>query len=316
MTAVWIVSEESSLAAILAHHVAALGETFTGEPERGAFKHAAAPDLLILVGVTETGGRSDVLERLLGFVRDLPARRRAPPPVLFIAADGAPPASRGCSTTARRSRAIPRSTQGSRRAPAAVARRRFARDPARARQLGCAPRSARQYASSSCRLRHAVDPRNAHRRALSASLLAARLLARYVHIFAEPRAFVRISSFDLAPGELGTLLAAPPRVARHRHLAQLDAHRALQDELAHFLGARRRRRRADPLDRVGGRCAAPVPAARAPPGCGRAAALRARPTCPRWWTPRSGRARAWPRGRARPAARESPPRSVAGLARD
>jgi len=247
VAAVWIVSEESSLAAILAHHVSALGETFTGPPERSQWKAAPAPDLLILVGVTETGGGSEVLERLLGFVRELPARRRAAPPVLLVAADG------GAAGLARLFDDRP------------AAALEFPFDPedleARARELlaqGSSPASLRerarqgwvraeverQYASLELpALRQAVDPRNAHRPLLFLGEPGSRrdLLARYVHSFAEPPrdAFARIALADVAPGELESTLLA--RTAGRRatvHLAQLErAPRAQQDELANFLGA-------------------------------------------------------------------------------
>ena len=83
MAAIWVVSPESSLAAILAHHVGELGEICVGTPDRDAFKHAPAADLLILVAVTETGRGTDELERLLAFVRSLPTHRRIAPPVLL-----------------------------------------------------------------------------------------------------------------------------------------------------------------------------------------------------------------------------------------
>jgi hypothetical protein len=90
VAAIWIVSEESALPATLAHHVQALGEVWLGVPERGAFKSAPAPDLLILCGVTEIGTRHDALERLLAFVRQIPQQRRAAVPVLYLASDAEP----------------------------------------------------------------------------------------------------------------------------------------------------------------------------------------------------------------------------------
>ena len=87
MAAIWIVSEESALPATLAHHVRALGEPWLGVPERAAFKDAPPADLLILCGVTEIGARHEALERLLAFAQAIAHPRRAPAPVLYLAAD-------------------------------------------------------------------------------------------------------------------------------------------------------------------------------------------------------------------------------------
>jgi len=247
VAAIWIVSEESSLAAILAHHVSDLGETWLGTPDRGAFKDAPAPDLLILVGVTETGDRSDVLERLLAFVRQLPTPRRVPAPVLYAAAPGAGAATaRLFDDRAAGVIEFPfdPETLLSRAAELLVEKSSPASLRERARQLWVRAEVERQYAGVDLpALRQAVDPRNAHRPVLFLGEPGSRrgLLARYVHIFAEPARedFVLLSLADVAPGALERSVLE--RTAGRRvslYLPRLErASRAQQEELAHLLGA-------------------------------------------------------------------------------
>lgn len=247
MAAIWIVSEESSLAAILAHHVADLGETWVGTPERSAFKDAPPADLLLLVGVTETGERTDVLERLLAFVRQLPTPRRVPAPVLFVAAQaGGAAAARLFDDRAASVLEFPFDPEelASRAALLLAESGSLASLRERARQLWVRAEVERQYAGLDLpALRQAVDPRNAHRPVLFLGEPGSRrgLLARYVHIFAEPPRddFALLSLADVAPGELERNVLA--RTAGRRtsvYLPRIErAPRALQEELAHLLGA-------------------------------------------------------------------------------
>jgi DNA-binding NtrC family response regulator len=247
VAAIWIVSEESTLAAILAHHVGDLGETWLGTPERDAFKDAPPADLLLLVAATETGGRTEVLERLLAFVRQIPTRRRVPAPVLFVAAQaGGAALARLFDDRVASALEFPFDPDElSARAALLLA---GGESPAslreRARQLWVRAEVERQYAGLDLpALRQAVDPRGAHRPVLFLGEPGTRrgLLARYVHIFAEPARddFVLISLADVAPGELErTLLARTAGRRTSVYLPRLErAPRALQEELAHLLGA-------------------------------------------------------------------------------
>jgi DNA-binding NtrC family response regulator len=247
VAAIWIVSEESSLAAILAHHVSDLGETWLGTPERPAFKDAPPADLLVLVGVTQTGASRSVLEKLLAFVRGLPSHRRVPSPVLFVAAPGA-----GAGATRlfddRAAGVIEFPFDPEALAERAAALLTETASPAslreRARQLWVRAEVERQYAGLDLpALRQAVDPRNAHRPVLFLGEPGSRcgLLARYVHNFAEPVRddFVLLSLADVAPGTLERSVLE--RTAGRRttvYLPRLErAPRALQEELAHLLDA-------------------------------------------------------------------------------
>ena len=248
MAAIWIVSEESSFAAILAHHVADLGRTWLGTPERGAFKDAPPADLLVLVGVTETGGERAVLERLLAFVRGLPTQRRVPPPVLFVAAEASGAAAIARLFDDRAARVVEFPLDPELLAEQAAALLAETSSPAslreRARQLWVRAEVERQYAGLELpALRQAVDPRNAHRPVLFLGEPGSRcgLLARYVHLFAEPARddFVLLSLADVAPG--GLERAVLERTSGRRtsvYLPRLErAPRALQEELAHLLGS-------------------------------------------------------------------------------
>jgi DNA-binding NtrC family response regulator len=247
VAAIWIVSEESTLAAILAHHVRDLGETWLGTPERDAFKDAPPADLLLLVAVTETGGRMDVLERLLAFVRQLPTHRRVAPPVLFVAAQaGGAALARLFDDRAASALEFPFDPDelGMRVALLLAESDSPASLRERARQLWVRAEVERQYAGIDLpALRQAVDPRNAHRPVLFLGEPGTRrgLLARYVHVFAEPARgdFVLISLADVAPGELErTVLARTAGRRTSVYLPRLErAPRALQEELAHLLGA-------------------------------------------------------------------------------
>ena len=250
MAAIWIVSEESALPATLAHHLETLGEVWVGAPERAAFKSAPPPDLLILCGVAETRYAHDALERLLAFVREIPQQRRPAAPVLYLAPDEAVGrASRLERLFDDRCIAI----LGFPLDPDDLAAR--ARDlldatdwPAslreRARKLWVTREVDRLYAGVDLpALRQAVDPRNAHRPVLLCGEPGTRrgLLARYVHNLAEPARdlFVPIALTALASGELERVIMT--RTAGRRatvYLEGLDrAAPALQDELAHLLGA-------------------------------------------------------------------------------
>ena len=185
----------------------------------------------------------------------------------------------------------------------------------RARQLWVRAEVERQYASLELpALRQAVDPRNAHRPVLLLGEPGSRrgLLARYIHIFAEPvrDAFALISLADLAPGELeATVLARTAGRRATVHLARLERAPRAAAGGARALPRRERRarRRADSLDRIGARrAAAGAVAARAALAPGRAAAAAgARRILPPSSTPRST-----PRSSAAAASSRSiPPRA-------
>jgi len=248
VAAIWIVSEETSLAAILAHHVSDLGGTWLGTPERGAFKDAPPADLLVLVGVTETGGGRGVLERLLAFVRDLPTLRRVAPPVLYVAPEAAGGAAIARLFDDRSVRVVEFPLDPETLAERAAELLAEAAPPPslreRARQGWVRAEVERQYAGVDLpALRQAVDPRNAHRPVLFLGEPGSRcgLLARYVHVFAEPARddFVLLSLADVAPG--GLERAVLERTSGRRtslYLPRLErAPRALQEELAHLLGS-------------------------------------------------------------------------------
>ncbi len=250
MAAIWIVSEESALPATLAHHVQALGEPWLGVPERAAFKAAPPADLLILCGVTEIGASHDALERLLAFVRQVPQVRRAPAPVLYLAAEADP------ARAARIERLFDD------RACVVLS---FPLDPEllveRARELvdaGAWPASLRErarlhwvtrgverlYAGVDVpALRQAVDPRNAHRPVLFVGERGTcrGLLARYVHNLAEPArdGFAPIVLSALGPGELERAVVA--RSGRGRATVFLQgidlAAPAVQAELAELFAS-------------------------------------------------------------------------------
>ncbi len=250
MAAIWIVSEESALSTTLAHHVDSLGGVWLGVPEPAGFKSAPPPDLLILCGVAERSDRHDALERLLAFVRQIPQRRRASAPVLYLAPDGEPDGGLHlerlfddrCFSLLRfpfdpdeltaRARDLLRSSE----------RPESLRE--RARKLWVTHEVERLYAGLDLpELRQAVDPRNAHRPVLLIGEPGTRraLLARYVHNLAEPTrdAFVSIALRSMAIGELESVIMT--RTTNRRATAYLDglddAAPALQDELAHLLGA-------------------------------------------------------------------------------
>ncbi|HXX47812.1 MAG TPA: hypothetical protein VEN47_06275 [Myxococcota bacterium] len=247
MAAIWIVSEESSLAAILAHHVAGLGEIWTGSPDRASFKDAPPADLLLLVGLTETGGRRDALERLLAFVRALPSQRRAPAPVLFVAAQqGGAGVARLFDDRAAAAIEFPfdpdELAAGAAALLAASGLPTTLRE--RTREAWLKAEVERLYAGVDLpELRRAVDPRNAHRPVLFVGEAGSRrdLLARYVHVFAEPARgdFALWSLAEAAPGELERSLLERT-AGRHTtvYLPRLErAPRGRQEELAHLLGA-------------------------------------------------------------------------------
>jgi hypothetical protein len=250
VAAIWVVSEQGSLAAALARHLETLGEVWVGEPERGAFKHAPAPDLLTLIGVGEQGLRRDALEQLLAFVHSVPQSRRAPAPVLWVELD---PYSSGGFALERAFDDRPftrlafpldpeeltaraRSLVAARGAPASLRER--------ARQDWVRAEVERLYAGLDLpALRQAVDPRNAHRPVLLLGEPGSRrgLLARYVHDFAEPARdeLVLVSLADALPGELERSVFARTSGRRTSvYLPRLDrAPRALHEELTQLLGS-------------------------------------------------------------------------------
>jgi hypothetical protein len=114
----------------------------------------------------------------------------------------------------------------------------------RARKLWVTREAERLYASVDLpALRQAVDPRNAHRPVLLLGEPGTRrgLLARYVHNLAEParNLFLPLALPALASGELERVIMMRSAGGRATvYLEGLDrAAPALQDELAHLLGA-------------------------------------------------------------------------------
>ncbi|MGH2897399.1 MAG: hypothetical protein ACRDMZ_01895, partial [Solirubrobacteraceae bacterium] len=250
MTAIWIVSDEPTLPATLAHHVEALGEVFLGVPERAAFKGAPPPDLLILCGVAERANDRAALERLLAFVSQVPQHRRAAAPVLFIASDPehGHDVNVGRVFDDRRSAALSfpfdpedllaRTSDllGTLDLPPSLRER--------ARRNWVTHEVERLYAGVDLpALRQAVDPRNAHRPVLLVGEPGTRrdLLARYIHNLAEPPrdALVPVALAGLASGELESMLMT--RTAHQRVTVFVSgverAAAPTQDELALLLGA-------------------------------------------------------------------------------
>jgi len=250
LASIWIVSESSGLLSTLAHHLEPLGEIWLGGPERGDFKDAPGPDLLILCGVAGDSRRHEALERMLAFVRQVPQTRRAAAPVLYIAAEGE------ARSAARLERLFD---------DRHIAQLRFPFDPdelhdraselldahalpislrERARQSWVTREVERLYAGIDLpALRQAIDPRNAHRAVLMVGESGTRrdLLARYVHNLAEPArdVLVPIVLPSVAAGELERTVMA--RTAGRRSTVYLsDVERAgpaMQEELAQLLGA-------------------------------------------------------------------------------
>jgi len=250
LAAIWIVSDESTLPATLAHHVEALGEVWIGAPERAAFKSAPPPDLLILCGVADRLAGRDALERLLAFVSQVPQHRRAPAPALFIASDPdrSDDANLGQLFDDRKSAQLcfpfdpeellarTRDLLGATDLPPSLRER--------ARRGWVTREVERLYAGIDLpALRQAVDPRNAHRPVLLLGEPGTRrdLLARYVHILAEPPrdSLVSIALAGIGSGELERAIMT--RTAGERvtvYLGAIDrASPSTQDELANLLGA-------------------------------------------------------------------------------
>ena len=88
MPTLWLVCEERALSDTLALHLRALGDLWIGAAEMRAFREAEAPDLVIATAVDAPGREFAGLERLLEFLRRLPAPGRARAPVLYVESPG------------------------------------------------------------------------------------------------------------------------------------------------------------------------------------------------------------------------------------
>jgi DNA-binding NtrC family response regulator len=250
MTAIWVVCEDPALAESLAQLLADQGEVRTGPPERAAWRDLPAPDLLLLAPLDASGSDLAGLERLLAFAARVRHPRRPPPPVLFLEpASGEPSASVARALIDDRPvRELEWPLDPQRLAQIV---RELALQPhlpaslrERTRRTWVSERVERLYADLDLpALRHAVDPRNAHRPVLLVGEHGTRreLLARYIHNLAEPERerFAALSAPALRGGELEPRALALCAGARATlYLDALDAaDAAVQREIAEFLGA-------------------------------------------------------------------------------
>ncbi|MCP4003000.1 MAG: hypothetical protein GY725_02270 [bacterium] len=250
MSTIWIVSEDRAWLDSLAYHLRALGEVWTGPPERGHWRGAETPDLIALLGVDAASGDLSGLERLLDFIRGVPHLGRSPQPLIYAE----PPGSHPSGETARRlidDRKI------------ALASWPLEPDDlvdlgARLLQTNELPISLRErerrdwvgerveilYADLDLpALRQAVNPRNAARPVLLLGEPGTRrgLLARYVHNLAEPARdrLIVLPAADLSAHELERRVLGESVGERVTlFLSGLErADHARQEEIAEFLGA-------------------------------------------------------------------------------
>ncbi len=248
MAAIWIVSEDSSLATTLELHLAELGETHAGPVERAAFREKPPADLIVVALRDTPAGDSSTLERLLGFLAGPVTRQRAPAPVLYLEPVGGRPSSRtvreliddrpvACLTWPPSIDAI--RTQANalleRAEPLVGLRERSRRDWVRARvEL--------LYGGVDLpELRRALDPHRAAQPVLLLGEPGTRkgLLARYIHQLAEPArdALVVLRADTLESGRVeSTVLRACAGRRVTAYLAGLEAATAaVSNELSDLL---------------------------------------------------------------------------------
>ncbi|MBW2414602.1 MAG: hypothetical protein JRG76_08850 [Deltaproteobacteria bacterium] len=193
MPTLWLVCEDRAVSDTLAPHLQGVGELWTGEPERRAFRDAGAPDLVIAVAVDAPGREWVGLERLLEFLRLPAAPGRSAAPVLYVEAPGRrPSATLVASLVDDRPFAALPAPLDPERVAAQVRDLLDVRLPSlreRARRDWVSGRVELLYAGVDLpALRHAIDPRNAGRPVLLCGEPGTQrgVLARYVHNLAEP----------------------------------------------------------------------------------------------------------------------------------
>ncbi len=249
MARIWIAAEDGGWAESLAVHLRPLADTLTGALERGNWREAQAPDLVIWIAADSEAGATD-LERGLDFLASVPHPQCAPQPLIYIEpASGNPPA------------ALVESLVDDRRViclPWPMEPDEVASWVEELLDAGLAPLSLRDrarrdwvrdrvellYANLDLpALRQAVNPRNAERPVFLFGERGTRraLLARYIQDLAEPvrERLVALPAAELAGGDLEARLRAAcghDRVTIHvMGVDQLE--RGRQEGLAEWLGS-------------------------------------------------------------------------------
>jgi DNA-binding NtrC family response regulator len=250
MSTIWVVSESAELRTTLAALLRPAADVHAGAPTFADFREAPIADLIVLGAVDARHATGSVMERFLAFLADVQHTRRAPQPAVYVEPSSGEPSARVARVLIDdrplHTLAWPIDPDAllelvgeileTPRLPASLRER--------ARRRWVTERVALLYAELDLpALRHAVDPRNAHRPVLLLGEPGTRrgLLARYVHNLAEPERerLVVLPADALHDGDIETRVLEA--CAGERATLYLDGLErlefGLQQELAHFLGA-------------------------------------------------------------------------------
>ncbi|MEE9280047.1 MAG: hypothetical protein V3V67_07715 [Myxococcota bacterium] len=251
MPTIWIVSRERTLPETLGYHLRSLGSARTGPPDRGLWKEAETPDLIVLIGAEseeDLGAFAD-LENFLDFLGWVPRRRRSPQPVLYVEPASGRPGSHVVRQLIddRPLRILGWPLEPDELLAASAALLDQPQRPAsmreRARRSWVARRVELFYAGLDLpALREAVDPRNAHRPVLLVGEpgTGRGILSHYIHQLAEParEELIIVPAASLAADGERDLLA---RCAGRRVTIYLDGidrvERGVQERLLQLLGS-------------------------------------------------------------------------------
>lgn len=195
MSTVWVVSRDSALPRTLVHHLRGVGQIWTGPAEAASFQDADPPDLIVAIAVDAPGEELAEFDRLLGFLRGLPERRRPPAAVLYLEPPGRRPSARLVRSLIddRPLATLPWPLEPTRVAEVARDLLERPNQPTSLRE-----RSRREWVSRQIELlyagldlpalRQSIDPRNAPLPVLLVGEPGTRrgLVSRYIHNLAEP----------------------------------------------------------------------------------------------------------------------------------
>ncbi|MEE8313210.1 MAG: hypothetical protein V3R91_02730 [Myxococcota bacterium] len=194
MPTIWIVSKERTLPETLGYHLQPLGRVWAGPPDRGQWKEAETPDLIVLIGADTPDDFAD-LESCLDFLAWVPRRRRAPQPTVYIEPSSGRP---GAQLVQQLIDDRPLRVLGWPLEPDELVASASALLDQPIRPVSLRERSRRSWVTQRVELfyagldlpalRQAVDPRNAHRPVLLVGEpgTGRGILSHYIHQLAEP----------------------------------------------------------------------------------------------------------------------------------